>query len=131
MRKNHLICYIYITLLYFSCDPYHDIDYQIKNNSNRSLTIISSIHFFKNLDTNIISPNTHIILLNVSGIGQSTSNSLKEISSVPFDTLLIVDQYGKKYSKNPMDFNLWKKENRSKKGDNGEITLTITDLDFN
>lgn len=111
------------------CDPVYDVDYQVWNASGSSITILVD-HSGVRRDTNIISDDTGLIVLNASSICCTTKEFLGDLNMLPFE-ISIVNSGGSNYNKDAADISIWRKIYPDKPGGLGTVILTVRPEDFN
>ncbi len=111
------------------CDPVYDVNYTIENNTDSNIEIITSHIFTSISDTNTISSETSLIIFHDFGIGSSTEDFIEDVTSIPFDTL-IISKNGVLYNKNSLSITNWNKNNPGNNSVEGNILLKIQDSDF-
>jgi len=110
------------------CDPVYDVDYQVWNASGSSITILVD-HSGVRSDTNIISDDTGLIVLNASSICCTTKEYLGDLDMLPFE-IYIVNSDGSNYNKDAADISIWRKVYPDKSGGLGTVLLTVRPEDF-
>lgn len=124
LKPAAFICIIAI----IGCDPVYHADYQVWNASGTSITIFVD-HSGERKDTNIISDDTGLIVLNASSICCTTKEFLGDLNMLPFE-ISLVNSGGSNYNKDAADISIWRKVYPDKSGGRGTILLTVRPEDF-
>lgn len=118
----------FFSIVIVGCDPVYDVDYQVWNDSGSSITILVD-HSGVRRDTNIISDDTGLIVLNASSICCTTKEFLGDLNMLPFE-ISILSSEGLNYNKNAADISIWRKIYPDKPGGLGTVLLTVQPEDF-
>lgn len=124
LKPAAFICIIAI----IGCDPVYHVDYQVWNASGTSITIFVD-HSGERKDTNIISDDTGLIVLNASSICCTTKEFLGDLNMLPFE-ISLVNSGGSNYNKDAADISIWRKVYPDKSGGRGTVLLTVRPEDF-
>ena len=126
--KNHLFLISLFLLLFSSCDPTYDIDYNISNQSSSEIKVILINQFLEN-DTIIIPASNDKLIFNESGKGGRANNRYLNLDSIPFE-FISIEQEAKNYKNNPRDKSFWKWNSPKNKEEHGASTLIICSTDM-
>ena len=120
---------IFLSILMVGCDPTHNIDFQVMNNTEESIKLVVD-YFGTPSDTNVISSGTTLLFFNDFGIGATGTEYLDNLENLPVG-LSIFDQAGHSYNKIEEDISNWQKFYPDKKLDGrGSVELTVRPVDF-
>lgn len=116
-------------LLAAACDPAYQVEYEIQNDSETTVTIEVD-HFTGAMDTNIIANGTRLIFFNDSGLGRSTERYLDRLEGLPFE-ISIVNSNGVVYKKDALDISNWEKISPDNEySTTGRVRLRVRPEDF-
>lgn len=116
-------------MLAAACDPAYQVEYEIQNDSETTVTIRTD-HFTGLMDTSIIANGTRLIFFNDSGLGRTTEKYLDQVEGLPFE-ISIVNSNGIVYKKDPLDISNWEKiYPDSEYSAIGRVRLTVRPEDF-
>ncbi len=121
MKK--LFLFLLFSSVLASCDPLINVDFNVKNDSGKSIMVILS------KDTSLIENGSEKTIYHESDIG-STDEFIDNLEFLPFDTLFISNDSAQLYNKDPMDADRWTKTKPKKKSGLGTVVLTIVPDDF-
>ena len=107
-----------------SCETSFDLDFKLENQTSETIEVIASTYI--QIDTFQIAPNTEILIVNNSGIGEPNEVYYALLDTIPIEFRSI--KMGQKiYNKNPSNKNLW---NFGGNDSDEKIVLEIREEDF-
>lgn len=116
-------------MLAAACDPPYQVEYEIQNDSETTITIQVD-HFTGAMDTSAIANGTRLIIFNDSGTGRATERYLNRLKNLPFE-IAIVNSAGTTCKKDALDLDNWEKifpEGEIERV--GRVRLTVRPEDF-
>ena len=123
------ILILVFSLTIIGCSFSYRIDYEIENNSAKSITITYQNIFSEDIETSIISKGTVLRIQEEEGSGTCTENKVEGLQTIPFKILEIEDEDGKIIKDDLFEITNWDKQYIDE-FDRGLVTLTITDESF-
>lgn len=128
-RIFQIILFKVLLLSFLSCDPYYEIEWYVKNNTENSISIFSKTWQDSIEINNSLSQDSSILLLNDFDNGTVRSHiEYMEIKKPPFDHLLIINSKGDSLQKDAYLIDNWNVKNID--DEIVEYTLEIFESDF-
>ena len=118
---------VILTILFSSCVPYFTIDFDIENYSGERIQIIMSLEHYSRTDTISLDNNSKET---IDRLTDKNEEYFDDLSVLPFDTLLIVNEQGVRFDKNTLEVFSWVKVYIDS-GDEGKMVLRVYEDDFN
>ena len=127
---NFFLKYLPLCILAFfsGCSFHIDVEYQIRNESGESITITVEDQFAK-VDTSIIAYGTTLIFFDETHGARNASEYLDNLNAIGFK-ILIRNESGEVYNKDPMDISNWQKIYPERKDGLGRVKLIVKEGDF-
>jgi len=133
---NHQKTYLLVFNLFFTslflagCKKDYNVEFSIKNRSQRRLQINFQKISESRIDSNEISFNKELVFLVEMGENKSSEDYLDDLTSIPLDFLSISDLAQNNIDCEPIEIECWDKIKPRDKDGIGIVRLEVREVDF-